>query len=80
MATELSLELRQAVTMSPDGAVELIDPVTRKSYVLVSAEVYQRLQSLVVDDESLVRDMAPLLADLSPEDWEDAANYDEPRP
>jgi len=80
MASELSPELRQALAASPDGPLELIDPVTNKQYVLVSAEVYRRVQGLVADDEDAVRDMSGLLADLAPEDWEDAANYDSPEP
>lgn len=30
------------------------------------------------EDPDAVRDMAPLLADLAPADWEDTANYDVP--
>jgi hypothetical protein len=78
MSTELTPELRQALA-DADGPLELIDPVTRKAYVLVSAELYQRLQGLI-GDETDVAGMAALLADLSPEDWEDASNYDLPQP
>lgn len=50
-----------------------IDPQTRREYVLVRREVYERLRNLLEDD---VRLMGPLLADLDPEDWEDASNYE----
>ncbi len=80
MPAELSPELRQARSTTPDGPLEVIDPVTKKAYVLVSAEVYQRVKTLLSDEEDVVRDMSRLLADLAPDDWEDAANYDTPRP
>ena len=80
MATELSPELRQALTATPDGPVEVIDPVTKRAYVLVSAEAYQRVQALLGDEGDVVRDMSSMLADLAPEDWEDASNYESPDP
>ena len=76
MSAELSPELRQALTATPDGPVEVIDPVTKRAYVLVSAEVYQRVQALLGHEEDAVRGMSGMFADLSPEDWEDAANYE----
>lgn len=80
MTPQLSLELRQALVDSPNGPVEVFDPVTNKAYVLVSAEVYQRVRALLGDDADAVRDMSAMLANLAPEDWEDAANYDSPQP
>jgi hypothetical protein len=50
-----------------------IDPKTQQEYVLVRREVYERLRSLLDDD---VRLMEPLLANLDPEDWEDASHYE----
>jgi len=40
----------------------------------VCADLYQRIQALLEEDD--VRLMEPLLAELSPADWGDAANYD----
>jgi hypothetical protein len=76
MPVELSPELRQALSTTPDGPLEVIDPVTKKAYVLVSADVYQRVQALLGDEGDVVADMSAMLAELAPEDWEDAANYD----
>jgi hypothetical protein len=77
MSAELSPELRQALAGAPDGPLEVIDPVSKRTYVLVSAEVYERVRAVLGDGEAdPVRDMARILADLAPEDWEDAANYD----
>ncbi len=75
---EISPELRQALAAAPDGPVDVIDPVTKKAYVLVSAEVYERISALLGDERDAVRDMSALLADLAPEDWEHAANYESP--
>lgn len=80
MTTELPPELRQALAATPNGPVEVVDPVTKKAYVLVSAEVYERVQALLGDEGDIVRDMSALLVDLAPEDWEDASNYDSPQP
>jgi hypothetical protein len=50
------------------------DPLTNAVYVLVRDDVYERLRpGLDVDD---ARHMAPLLADLDPEDWVDASVYE----
>ena len=77
MPAELSPELRQALAGAPDGPLEVIDPLTKRTYVLVSAEVYERVRAVLGDDVAdPARDMAAILADLAPEDWEDAANYD----
>jgi hypothetical protein len=40
--------------------------------VLIRADLYQRAVESASDD---VDTMYPLLADISPEDWEDAADY-----
>jgi hypothetical protein len=79
MPAELPPELRQALTAAHDGPLDVIDPITNKAYVLVSAEVYQRFQALLAEEGHAVGDMARFLANLAPEDWEDAANYDPPR-
>ena len=79
MTAELSPELRQALTATPDGPLNVIDPITKKAYVLVSADVYQRVQALLGEEGDAVGDISGLLADLAPEDWEDAANNDSPK-
>jgi hypothetical protein len=79
MVTELSPEQCRAIDARPDGPVEFVDPVTKRTYVLVSTEIYRRLQATVRQDDS-VGEMAALLASLAPEDWEDAAVYTESQP
>lgn len=52
-----------------------IDPLTQQTYVLVREDVYERIKHILDDDDA--RLMAPVLADLDPEDWEDASAYPE---
>ena len=51
-----------------------VDPRTNQQYVLIQREEYERLRGAVDDDSA--RSMASLLADLDPEDWEDASAYE----
>ncbi len=68
---ELSEEQRQELSQ-PEPVV--MDPLTRQTYVLVPRDVYDRLKGLLEEDDA--RLMYPLLADLDPEDWEDASAYE----
>ncbi|HWG43617.1 MAG TPA: hypothetical protein VN688_12590 [Gemmataceae bacterium] len=57
---ELTAQQQQAV----DGGTEpqFIDPRTRKTYVLIAAEVYERLRRLLDEDEGLdMRQVAALV-------------------
>lgn len=47
---ELNDELRQAVNARPDEPVQLIDPATKQTFVLLKTEVYDRLKELQYDD------------------------------
>jgi PHD/YefM family antitoxin component YafN of YafNO toxin-antitoxin module len=53
----LTPELKQAVEQAGDSPVRLTDPETHRAYVLVSAEVYERL----VRDEEDRREQAAFL-------------------
>ena len=75
-------ELRQ----SSGSEVRVSDPQTRKEYVLVSAEVYDRLKKLLVDDGDWTpEEQLRLLADSGKRaGWDDPEmdvydNYDENR-
>jgi hypothetical protein len=46
---ELTAQQQQALDASPE--LRLIDPRTQKEYVLVPAAVYERLGSLLAEDE-----------------------------
>jgi hypothetical protein len=68
---ELTEEQRQGLA----GAEPvLVDPKTLEEYVLVRKNIYQKLKGLLDDDSRL---MYPMLADVDPEDWEDAAIYED---
>lgn len=51
-----------------------VDPRTNEQYILVRRELYERMRGILDDDDA--RQMARLLADLDPEDWEDASAYE----
>jgi hypothetical protein len=67
---ELNEQQRQELNGSEPIA---IDPATNQEYVLVRRDVYCRLKGLLEED---TRAMEPLLANLDPEDWEDASNFE----
>jgi hypothetical protein len=68
---ELSEEQRRQLN-GPEPVA--IDPQTQEMYVLVRKAVYDRIKGLLEDDSRL---MYPALADIDPEDWEDASNYED---
>ena len=74
MSIELNEQQHQALTRESASPPCVIDPATNTTYVLVRADVYEKMQALLDGDE--VRLMEPLLAELSPEDWEDLAAYE----
>jgi hypothetical protein len=84
MAARLSEELRQELAREGDRPIEVVDPGTQKVYVLVSAEIFERLKPLL--DETLdVREtyaaqeaaLAKVWGDLELDEY---ADYDRHRP
>lgn len=71
---ELTEQQRQAIAASSEPPPTFVDPQTKATYVLVRRKVFQRLWGLLGNDDA--RLMEPLLADLDPEDWEDASVYE----
>jgi hypothetical protein len=68
--TELTLDQRKLLEESGGQPVRLIDPDTRKQYVLVPAELYDRLRSKQADLDP--RDLYPALHRvLRDEGWEE---------
>jgi hypothetical protein len=64
---ELTEQQQKAVDASPEP--RLIDPRTRKAYVLVGADVYERLRNLLAGDEGLdMRQVAALVERAMRED------------
>ncbi len=69
MAPELPAELRQAMRqMQGAEPLRVVDPETNAAYVIVKAEVYDRLQRVLTDDDP--RDAYPLIAAVMQEDDE----------
>jgi hypothetical protein len=52
----------------------IVNPQTQEEYVLIRKSVYERIKGLLDDDARL---MYPMLAEIDPDDWEDASNYDD---
>jgi hypothetical protein len=66
-------EIQRQALAEADSPPEIVDPTTQEKYVLIRRDLYERLKSLLEED---VRLMEPLLAELDPEDWEDASAYE----
>jgi hypothetical protein len=63
----LTAEQQQATDASPEP--RLIDPRTQKTYILVRADVYERLRNLITEDEGLdMRQVAALVEGAMRED------------
>jgi hypothetical protein len=50
MTITLNAEQIKALADAKGDSVRVIDPANKQDYVLVKAEVYERLQSLLADD------------------------------
>jgi hypothetical protein len=71
-------EIRQAIENAGDQPVELRDPETNVLYVVVRAEVYERLR--LVNDDLDIREAYPMINQVAAhEGWDDPsmAVYDE---
>ena len=74
MTLQLTDDQWQAIEQLGGGPVYIVDPTTNTRYVLMRAEDYERMNVLTEPNE--ISSMYPLLADVAPEDWEDASNYE----
>lgn len=72
--THLPPDLSQAVRDAQGAPVVVLDPTTQQRYVVVPEEVFERVRSLIDSDDD-PRAFYPMLADISPEDWEDGSVY-----
>jgi hypothetical protein len=68
----LTQEQARALAETTESPPRVVDPQTRQTYFLVSGEVYARAQALL-EEEQDVLGMAPLLAELDPEGWQERA-------
>jgi hypothetical protein len=74
MTLRLSSEQRRAIEEHGGTPVYVTDPDSDRNYVLLRAEQYETLKAGTGDVEA--DDFYPLLAEITPEDWEDASCYD----
>jgi hypothetical protein len=69
------IELTEEQCQGLAGAEPIVvDPRTHEESLLVRNHVYKKFRGLLDDDARL---MYPMLAHFDPEDWEDAASYQE---
>jgi len=71
---ELTEAQWQALAVGGESPPTVIDPQTKTPHVLLRRDIYERIRSLLDEDDA--RLMAPLLADLDSEDWVDASVYE----
>jgi len=66
--TILTPELRQAIAQSGDEPVHLVDPEMNTAYVLVRADVYERLLSMIDADDFDPGETYPFIDEVMRED------------
>jgi hypothetical protein len=59
---ELTEEQRQAVQSQQDEPPRFVNPLTQETYVLVRAELYERIKPLLYDDSPWTEEEMDLLA------------------
>ncbi len=50
---QLTDEIRQALAAHPEGPVRLSDPQTQEEYVILRADVYERLRDILDDGPTM---------------------------
>jgi hypothetical protein len=74
MTPKLTEDQRHAIQEHGGAPIYLLDETTSVGYVLMRAEQFEKMKTLSDADD--VSSMYPLLAEISPDDWEDASNYE----
>ena len=68
--TTITPEIRQAIEQAGESPVPLTDPETNSVYLIIRAEVYERMRALRDDPE--IRDAYPLMDQVAAnEGWDD---------
>ncbi len=85
MITELTKELREELAQHGEGPIRLVNPDTQRVYVLLDAEVFERVKALLSDDAFDVRDTYAAQDGALAKVWDDPeldayADYDQHRP
>ncbi len=84
MILKLTDEQRQALEAHPEVPVQLVDERTNTLYVLLRADLYERLQALPKEDDDLSETYPAQMESAMRAGWADPAmddynNYDENR-
>lgn len=84
MTPELNQELQQAIDAQPGTPARVIDPRTKKAYVLVAAEHYERIKGLLEQDDDLSTTYPAQIESAMRAGWDDPPmddydRYDEHR-
>jgi hypothetical protein len=74
MTVKLTEEQRQALEATPGRPLRVGDDAGAVETILLRADRYDRLQAALADGAD-AEGMDPLLADVAPEDREDASTY-----
>ena len=70
--TAITPEIRQAIERAGEEPVELTDPDTNSVYIIVRADLYDRMRALC--DDFHIRDAYPLMDQVAARDgWDDPA-------
>ena len=69
----LTDEQHKAIEDAGGSPVRVEDPATKTAYVLLSADLYERIRVLVESDDTSPEEFAPLLWDTMKGDWDDPA-------
>jgi hypothetical protein len=68
--TTITPEIRQAIEQAGGQPVQLTDPDTNSVYIVVRADVYERMRALC--DDFHIRDAYPLMDQVAARDgWDD---------
>jgi hypothetical protein len=68
--TTITPEIRQAIELAGEQPVQLADPETNSVYIIVRAEVYERMRALCDDFD--IRDAYPLMDQVAAhQGWDD---------
>jgi hypothetical protein len=68
---ELTEQQQQSLVSGQDEPIELIDPRTKQTYVLLPTKVFERVQNILEDEEETAGiDVGALIADAMREDDE----------
>jgi len=75
MAHNLSDELRQAIDASDGAPVEVVHPQTQDHYVVIRAEIYERLKNVLDMSEPTEEEKTLLLQRIGKSiGWEDSSS------